>query len=88
MQKNIVILPGDGIGPEIMAPLTNAVSLVYGEKCDFKRLQPVEELIRHQALWGQIEKVQIIPVQSRQYAGGLLCPEARVVKGSAYSVDA
>ena len=53
---------GAVFGPEIMAPLRNAMGLVDGDDREARGLQPIEALGLQKRFRGHIEEVQLAPL--------------------------
>ena len=57
----------DVLGPEVVAPLRYAVSLVDREQGERDRLQPLQEPVEHEALGGDVEQVEAPAPQVAEY---------------------
>ena len=68
-------------GPEIMAPLGDAVGLVDGEQGDRDILEALDEVLADQPFRGDVEEVQFSRMEQRQHPAGLAALQGGIVIG-------
>ena len=76
------------LGPEVVAPLRDAVGLVNGEQGDLQLRQPLQETLAHQPLRRHIEQIETAAMKLRQHPTGLPGRQGRVVVGRGHAIGA